>query len=873
MVKRINQKTILSIALLLMSALIPALTILPNASAHTPPISVPTYAFINAAPNPVGVGQQATITFWLDKVPIGAEGPWGSRWHNETITVTKPDNTTETLGPFNSDVNGGASTHYTPTQIGTYKFDFTFPGQIAQNENPYPPGLSLGAISLELDFVNDTFLPSSASTTLTVQQDPVGSEYGANPLPTSYWTRPINSMNREWSSIGGNWLGLAATTFGDTGMYNQNGNFDPYSTAPTTAHVMWTKPEAFGGQIGGSFGSSDTAIYATGTAYEAKFSPIILNGVLYYTAYPGAKNDPGNLTAVDLRTGQTLWTMNTGQSSLTVGMVYNFQTGDQYGAHAYLFTAPSGINGWTLSTAPNKWSMYDAMTGQWILDIANVSAGTLVAGPNGEILSYTIANGMLSMWNSSLCIEAGSQKNNIYLIYSASEIWRPPQGATIDWNAGYQWSVPIATNVSGVPITVPQSISGIDSGVILTTATSGVIGGQGLTVGGNTYRVDAGYSADTGGLLWGPVNRTITPYVSQTVKVGEGKYAVYAGETEKWTGYDLKTGQQLWETEPMTSPWNSYGYSVGGVFGYGSFYSWGIGGQVYAYNATTGTTEWTWSAGSVAYDTPYGTYPLGTFGGNYILADGMFYIRSGHDYTPPVYKGAKLYCLNATTGDKIWDSLSFNIASAPALADGYMVWYNGYDNQIYSYGQGPTKTTITAPNIGVTTATPITITGTVTDISSGSQQDAVAMNFPNGLPCVSDASMSQFMEAVYQQQPMPHNVTGVPVTLSVLDSNGNYRDIGTTTSTGGGTFAFTWTPDIPGDYTLYATFAGSNGYYGSNAETHIYASEPAATPAPTAAPPQSAADLYFVPAIAGIFVLIIIVLVMLAVMMTRKGHP
>ena len=55
-------------------------------------------------------------------------------------------------------------------------------------------------------------------------------------------------------------------------------------------------------------------------------------------------------------------------------------------------------------------------------------------------------------------------------------------------------------------------------------------------------------------------------------------------------------------------------------------------------------------------------------------------------------------------------------------------------------------------------------------------------NFPNGLPCVSDASMTQFMEAVYEQQPMPTNTTGVPVTLYVLDSNNNYRSIGTTTT-------------------------------------------------------------------------------------------
>src|SRR5208337_5262984 len=141
-------------------------------------------------------------------------------------------------------------------------------------------------------------------------------------------------------------------------------------------------------------------------------------------------------------------------------------------------------------------------------------------------------------------------------------------------------------------------------------------------------------------------------------------------------------------------------------------------------------------------------------------------------------------------GKELWSINDFPITNSAtvAIADGYLVEPNAYDNQIYAYGMGPSKTTVTAPNIGVTTSTPVTITGTVTDISAGTQQNAVAANFPNGVPCVSDASMSQFMEAVYEQQPMPTNATGVPVSLSVIDSNGNYRQIGTTTTNSMGTF-------------------------------------------------------------------------------------
>ena len=257
----------------------------------------------------------------------------------------------------------------------------------------------------------------------------------------------------------------------------------------------------------------------------------------------------------------------------------------------------------------------------------------------------------------------------------------------------------------------------------------------------------------------------------------------------------FRPGKLIWASsfsETENSSWNYF--TLGdGVIGYGNLYTWGLSGDVYCYNDTTGQLEWTWSAGSAGYDTPYGSYPLGTFNGNNILADGKLYVSAGHDYTSPVFKGAKLYCINATDGKEIFDTLNFGIVGGPGLADGYMVWDNGYDNQIYSYGMGPSAVSVEAQQFG----SAIVIRGSVIDKSAGTQQAAPAADFPNGVPCVSDASMSRFMEAVYQQQPMPSNTTGVPVSISVLDSNGNYRLIGTTTSDSSGMFTLSWTPDIP----------------------------------------------------------------------------
>jgi hypothetical protein len=187
-----------------------------------------------------------------------------------------------------------------------------------------------------------------------------------------------------------------------------------------------------------------------------------------------------------------------------------------------------------------------------------------------------------------------------------------------------------------------------------------------------------------------------------------------------------------------------------------------------------------------------------------------------------------------------------------------MVWSNGYDNQLYCYGKGPTKLTVSAPAVGVTTSSPITISGTITDISAGAKQQAVAANFPNGLPCVSDASMSQFMEVVYQQQQMPLDANGVPVTLNVADSNDNYRTIGTPVSNVYGTLSFTWTPDISGDYTVIANFAGTDSYYPSEAATAFYATEPAATSSPQPTQQESMADTYILPGFIGIIVAIAI---------------
>jgi hypothetical protein len=94
--------------------------------------------------------------------------------------------------------------------------------------------------------------------------------------------------------------------------------------------------------------------------------------------------------------------------------------------------------------------------------------------------------------------------------------------------------------------------------------------------------------------------------------------------------------------------------------------------------------------------------------------------------------------------------------------------------------------------------------------------------------------------------------------------------IGQATSNIDGTFGFSWAPEVSGLYQITAIFAGSNSYGSSTASTYLTAVQAPATPSPSPQPVASTADMYFVPAIAGLFVLIVIVAIVLALLMLRK---
>jgi outer membrane protein assembly factor BamB len=879
-----NKAITITIAILLITSMTASMMLVPTASAHTPPWQIPTFAYVFVAPNPVGVGQTVHVFIWLNVPFDGSAITNGYRFHNYQLIITKPDSTTNTTSY--ATIQDPTSSQYfimTPDQVGTYIFNFSFPGQ---NINDYPHANDA--------FVNDTYLPSSASTTLTVQQESLPAPIGSYPLPEEYWTRPIYGENNFWWSISSNWLGQGAP--GYAGVNRPGARQQSYpgdAVGPQTAHVMWTKPFQSGGVVGGNNFLLQGNTYFEGSAYNQRFAnPIILNGKLYYTetvSFTGTPNNGfgstgpiGPTDCVDIRTGQILWSRSD-VPPLSFGYIYDLEDPNQHGVYpAILFTSNFG-------------RAFDADTGTALFNVTGVPTGTLAMGPNGEQLRYVMANigttsnpnWTLAEWNSTKLWSFAS--TNPGISYTA-----PVDGSISnmsDPNTRFDWnvSIPWRNTMSGTPTV----FNAFYNNMLLCYNGSLPNVFNALTLSPYTYfavNLNAsrpGYKI--GDVLWS--NTVNPPSGNVSVNVGDadpvaGVFVEGYRETIQWAGYSMATGTKLWGPTPSQTPWDYYGNTgvsiAQGAAAYGNLYSSGFGGILYCYDLSNGNLRWTYGNGgsgnstNSGFYTAYGDYPT------FITAIGngvVYLITTEHTATSPIYKGALARAVNATDGTEIWTLSDYTSTlagpgSSPtsyAIADGYATFFNGYDNQIYSVGRGPSAITVSAGPKAQTLGENVIIDGTVMDVSPGTRQNAQAANFPNGLPVASDASMKDWMGYVYQQKPLPTSFTGVPVTIDVLDSNGNYRNIGAATTDATGMYSLTWTPDIPGDYRVIATFHGTNGYWGSYSETGFNTMKaPTITSTPTPAAPASMTDTYILGSATAIMIVIVIVGALIILMQRKR---
>jgi hypothetical protein len=831
------------------------MTALSTSSAHTPKWNIPTYAYIETPMNPVGVGQTAYVYMWVDKTISGASMIGNSiRFQNYQLTITAPDGkvTTQTWAVV-QDTTSSQSYVFTPDQIGTYNLAFNFPGQ-----NYTWTG----------DYQNDYYMPSNATTTLTVTEEPMVSTTGGTAMPIEYWTRPIFGENDQWYAISSNWLGCPGAAQVNQGY---GSCYPGDAVGSETSHVMWTKSIQDGGVVGGNQSSTiPGASFFEGTAYLGRYkNPIIVAGRLYYTepvSFTGAVS--GATVCVDLRTGQEYW-RRIEVPALSHALVYDVQNPNQHGEFNPLLVARTGTT----------WMVYDAYTGNFQFNATNVPSGTSEVGPSGEYLIYTLTN-------------LGSTINpNWYMSrWNSTKLWTwgntPSIATSVDASTKDHYDYNVSVSYTGITANASAILIAYNNQFAICRNTGYP------TIGGTTFqytyfRVNLDPSSSSlGAVQW--TNTITAPTGNQSISYSgsdksAGVFMEKYKETMKYVGYSMATGARLWTTDGnedalyfYASGYNAGGNEAGATYAYGKLYVSGMAGIIYCYSLTDGKLLWTYGNGGEGNSTYSGQQVPGHFPQTiYAVGDGIIYMTvTEHTVETPIYKGAMALAINATDGTQIWALRDVTEeAQQPttgAIADGFNTFLNGYDNQIYVVGKGSSATTVTAPTFSATSESSVLIQGTVTDTSSGTTQKEQAARFPNGVAVSSDATMTEWMAYVYQQAAKPTDFTGVEVTINVVDSNGNYRTIGTATTDSTGFYSLVWKPDIEGKYTVYATFAGTKGYWPSKTTTAFNVDPAAPTPTPTDAPAQSTADMYFVPAVAGIIVAIAIVGVILAILLLKK---
>jgi outer membrane protein assembly factor BamB len=771
--------------------------------------SLQTYCYLGAIPNPVGVNQQVLLHVGItDYLETAEDG-----WEDMSVTVEKPDGSTETLTDIRTDSTGGTGVVYVPTMTGTHHLTAHFPEQ----EYTWSGASFFNPLRGTI-----TYLASDSDVLELIVDDSSIEYYPGHSLPTEYWDRPIDSQLREWWSISGSWV------------MEPDNMIASYNDGPETPHILWTKEIDIGGLAGGELWEYS---YGIGDAYEGKWGgsfgagpPMILAGRLYYQE-GGANGDSPRVThCVDLSTGEELWNkIFLNNQTISHGQILYWDTYNYHGAYPYLYVVEGGASMFG-PPMPGKWTVFDAFTGDWRFTIENVPAGTTLYGVKNEIyiLSVDTMNQRMTLWDMSVL-----GVNRATSAYDAGSWGNMVHGNVFD---GYEAPEAFTVNVS-----IPAGLTGsVQAAAVGDRVIGGSVTNKQVTLWGLSLE-----EGNEGDLLfqntWNAPSSWAAGNVSASlsaISLEENVAVINTQQDRKFYGFSLDDGEFMWEIENSEDYMNVF-YATSTAIAEGKLFSTGASGIVYCYDIQTGDLEWTYDVVDEYSEILWANnWWINTL----FITDGKIYL--GHEEHSPIDprpRGAPFLALDIETGEVV-----FRINGAfrqthwgahAIIGDSIIATMNTYDQRIYAIGKGPTALTVEAPLLGAELGRTVIIRGMVTDISPGTEAQRVAARFPDGVPAVSDASMGEWMKYVYMQFERPNDITGVQVNLVVIDPNHNYQDLGTVTTDEHGTYGLAYEPEVPGTYKIIATFEGSGAYYGSSKVTYI-----TVDPAPAAAAPMESEE-------------------------------
>lgn len=565
----------------------------PTAFASTTPLpgytampDRPTQTEVGVSPNFVGVGQDVTVNIMTYPAPSGPTYEAQTLvpllkggFSGISITIRDPSGNENTFMPVDEtleqiDINepgraqivGHLQFRYTPSQVGEYTLTASFPGEFYTTDNQYEPAK-----------LSVYFLPSTSTkpAILTVQQEKVVESglltgWPWSPLPQNFWNNPVQINNREWAQISGDWI----QTDYDIGASNYN----PYSTAPNSPHILWAKEIGDGGLPGGIWGSLP---YSSGSK-----TPVVLNGKIYQNSRSGY------FECVDLRTGQKLWEVPGGiMGAQRIDPQY--QTASQLNEGQIDEWLWDGLGTGFVSGGDGTWKRYDPFDGDLIQTIRNVPTDFRgIRYEDGNPVVFCVETD-LSLWNTTLPLKVP---------YCNLIKWDLSKVSASDWRRGVVWNVSImqddfvsiADNNFHGPKVYP--FPGADVVIVKTH---------------NAMQIMAGYSYTTGEFLWKNnatvLNNDVRPYGIATS--WSGPYIMHDTASASYVAYDVKTGREIWRTPEEEKPWAvlpAYTFVYhDGVHFIGSY-----DGHVYAYDTNTGQRIWQSDYVGGEWETIYGNQPF-----------------------------------------------------------------------------------------------------------------------------------------------------------------------------------------------------------------------------------------------------------------------
>jgi outer membrane protein assembly factor BamB len=466
--------------------------------------------------------------------------------------------------------------------------------------------------------------------------------------------------------------------------------------------------------------------------------------------------------------------------------------------------------------------------------IEDVPGGTRVHAENGDINIYTINinGGWMSKWSA---VQTGNPQNygNSRDGSWGNQIGQGYPGRVYPAEIGIVWNV----SIPDLPPLTPFYSTLIMEDRIIGTNTGNIFGGPQPEPEFWAISLEPGHEGE---LMW---RKEWTPPVADLwvhftpnwlPSIEDGVFLIQAKETGENWGFDIDSGNELWgptdRLPDIATATNLYfprwGQAVGadGIVVLGG----GMGGSIRGHDVRTGVELWRVDFVDEHQETLFGPYwPMTP----QFVTDGKVYIaHQEHSPLDPKGRDAPFVALDLETGEVVFEAegmfRSTRWGGQHIIGDSIMAAMDTYDQRVYAVGKGPSQLTVEKPQAIAELGSAMTIHGTIMDVSPGTEDIAIRMRFPNGVPAVSDADQSEWMKYLYKETNIPIMTTGVDVALEAVTPSGNYQQLGRTTSDSYGNWAFGWCPEEVGTYMIIATFEGSGAYYPSAQTSYLTVADP-----------------------------------------------